>query len=321
MRQIYFLFLNSFLIFNLVSCTRGGGKDSVDSSQVLKQISDRGNKALSPLQKEVIGNNCIVDQFTDGSEHNLYGRECLEDKHLVIQTSPEGKPVVVSASLVSEEGDSKYDPDKVDGLRTEENPEFISKIYDLEYKILKNKGDDKTYPFLREDFLVKQEQSAEEKFYGSKGTKYRIVFKTVGDFLILHKASKNLENIPHTERTALPKDKNGKYIKEEGYYMVPFLGYRVEYCRAKAVVDNSTNKKLFVKRPHCQPEYVNYDSKNQNAEQKKRDKEEGLGSTVYLRVQRNSQTEYAYLPKKDLFPSKYFEGEWFHSEGNIETIK
>ena len=311
-RKLCFLVFNSFFVFYLVSCTNSGKELPVGGNEMITEINRSEKTEFSELEKQVIGKNCLVDNFSDGYEQDLYGRDCIEGKHLVIQTSQEGKPVSVSASL-------SFDSTQADGLRTEGHPDFITKVYDLEYEILERQGDDRNFPFLKDDFLIKQKQEMEEKFYGSKSTKYNIVFRTEGDFLILYKASKKLEDIPHIERTALQTDEKGDYLKEEGHYMVPFLGYKVEYCRAKSVRDTSTNKKLAYQRPDCRPEWANYDPNKLSLEDKKREEQEGLKSTVYLKVHRDSRSEYIYLTKKDLFPSDYFDGDWFYSEGNIEN--
>ena len=311
-RKLCFLVFNSFFVFYLVSCTNSGKEFPVGGNEMITEINRSEKTEFSELEKKVIGKNCLVDNFSDGYEQDLYGRDCIEGKHLVIQTSQEGKPVSVSASL-------SFDSTQADGLRTEGHPDFITKVYDLEYEILERQGDDRNFPFLKDDFLIKQKQEMEEKFYGSKSTKYNIVFRTEGDFLILYKASKKLEDIPHIERTALQTDEKGDYLKEEGHYMVPFLGYKVEYCRAKSVRDTSTNKKLAYQRPDCRPEWANYDPNKLSVEDKKREEQEGLKSTVYLKVHRDSRSEYIYLTKKDLFPSDYFDGDWFYSEGSIEN--
>lgn len=316
MRKLWFLFFNALLIFNLGSCTGNrGGSDSDAGNDVIDGINSTDAEKLSPGQRKVIKANCVVNRFRPGYEKDLYGRDCIENKHLFIQTSEDGKPVATSVSLSS-------DPNRgADGLRTEKNPGFITDFYDLEYAILKDEGRDKKFPFLREDFLIKQKQDAEEKFYGSKNTKYKVVFKTEGNYLILYKASKNLEDIPHTERPIIPRDKKGNYVKEDGYYMVPFVGYQVEYCRAKTFRDAATNKKHYDHYPECKPEWANYDPKKQTPEQRAEDEKEGLKSTVYLRIFRNPRTEFVYHPKQDLFPADYFDGEWFFSEGEIESYE
>ena len=303
-------------MFNLGSCTPDRGKPSHDDGghTVVQGINDTPIDDLSDFQKQVIKARCIVDRFSDGAEINLYGRHCIENRHLFIRTSKEGEPVATSLSLSSK-------PDQADGLRTEGDPDFITKVYDLDYQILKGEGDDNKFHFLRPDLLVKQKKDADEKFYGSKNTKYKIIFKTVGDHLVLYKASKKLEDIPHTERSAIPKNKKGNYVKEAGYYKVPFLGYKVEYCRAKAVRDTATNKKWNVHNTNCNPDWAKYDPKKQTSGQRAEDERAGLKETVYLKIHRSTRKKYAYQSKKDFIPADYFNGQWFYSEGEIETYK
>ena len=126
-----------------------------------------------------------------------------------------------------------------------------------------------------------------------------------GNYLVLYKASKNLDDIPYIERTSLERSKDGQYKKsKEGYYMVPFLGYQIEYCKAETQINEKTGAKTFKDTTVCQPHYAN----NKDAE--------------YIKISKIGEGEkYEYKREKDLFPADYFKGEWFFSESAIETPK
>ena len=124
--------------------------------------------------------------------------------------------------------------------------------------------------------------------------KYQIVLKTMGNYLILFKASKNIEDIPYTERFSL--------VKEDGLYMVPFLGYPIEYCTAENVLSSQSGHETYKYRTKC-GDLID----SEKAE--------------YFRVSKDNRQLYKYAEKKDLFPANYFEGRWFLSQGLIETPK
>ncbi len=213
---------------------------------------------------------CITDKFTQEQMINLYGKKCLQGKHLVIQASEEGTVIDTS--------------DSISKARLEGSLDFINKVYSLSYNILENKEDDKII-FLR-DLLPKN-----IKLHGSRNRKYHIIFEIDNNYLILYKASKKLDDIPFTERTAMEKTKDGEYKKAEtGYYMVPFFGYPITYCRPVST-DNSQSNTCKLANP-------------KNAK--------------YIRVIKGKGQPYEYLKEKDLLPSSHFEGEWFFVEGSAE---
>ena len=287
-----YLFLTlSSVIFT--SCTKREGEAVLpEKPTTLLEIvdnTDKYPKALREKAQEAIQNRCIVHRFIDGINFNTYGKECIEGKHLFVRTHPTGTAVDTSASVSQEKNQES-------GFRMEGQLDFKNNIYNSTYKMLENKGDDKKFPFLR-NFLPPN-----KRFLGSLNTEYKIIFKTEGNYLILYKASKNLDDIPYTERTAIEKSEDGKYEKsEDGYYMVPFLGYRIDYCKAKVKL-NEYGQETYLHRLQCEPYYY------KNAK--------------YIRVDNlGDGEEYAYDEKRkvDLFPANYFEGEWFFSETAIET--
>ena len=230
-------------------------------------------------QKQFAENNCIQHRFAQGKDKNLFGIECIEGKSLLVETLRKGLPVSTSAA-------SDEDSDTVGWTTEEEGLDFINEVYDVDYKILKNKGDDKNIPFLL-DFLPQ-----DKDFYGALSTKYEIVFKTVGNYLVLFKASENLEDIPHNERTSMSK--------EGDRYMVPFIGYPIEYCEADPI-RNEQDEETYQHTPLC-------DTRPDGQK--------------YLKVENMNPQAYTYLnikEKRDLFPSEYFNGNWFFTLGAVES--
>ena len=285
-----FYFLSLFILsFTFISC------DALFSS------SSSSTEESVELTKKQILNRCIKHNFEQGQDTQLYGLECIEGKKLLIKTT-EGTlvPTTTANNKLKLE---VLDPDG----RTkdvESIPNLINKFYKVEYTIQKNQGDDKKIPWLR-NLLPLHEKDIE--FYGYQNQNYHIVFKTLGNYLILYKASQDINDIPYTERTAIPKtnNSNGDYIKsKEGYYMAPFLGYKIEYCRAKIILDDTDHSQTHLDR--CEP--VN----------NKGDKPD------YIKLQTSSKITYDlgkehYALKKDVFPASYFDGTWFYSKGEIES--
>lgn len=239
------------------------------------------NTLLTEDQRRIVDNHCVVDRFIQGQDDNLYGKRCIDGRHLFIQTSKEGPAIATSASI-------SPDKNQVDGLRLEEKLDFKNKFYNPEYKILEEEGQDKNIPFLKA-FLP-----LDKKFFGSLNTKYKIIFKIEGNYLILYKASKKLEDIPHTERAA-PLE-----VSEDGYYMVPFIGYPIQHCNAEREL-NIQGQSTYRHKIDCDKPFFTKNAK-------------------YIKIyEMGAGKEYEYIMKKDLFPSNYFDGEWFFSEAAIET--
>ena len=286
-----------FLILSLFSCV----KDNAILFNPKQRFPNYTKK--SKEWKQYIANNCVAEDFVQGQDDEAYGINCIESKQVVIETSKKGELVSTSTVL-----------DDETGLNLAEDLDFQNKFYTPSYTILTGKGDDKEIPFLLK-FLPKT-----EKFTGSLDTKYHIIFKTVGNYLILFKASKNLKDIPYTERTSLKVWKSGKMkdygckteninteecidknkVTEEDYYMVPFIGYPIQYCNPETIL-NVNNEKTRKSRLKCA------DSR--------------LQSASYIKAPLNAKQTYKFKQnlKTDLFPAEYFSGLWYFSQGPIET--
>ena len=273
------------LTLSLISCSE---KDSKHGGSTNKDRASNPQIDTSFIQKK-----CIKHTFAQGHDENLYGLECIEGKQLVIKTSKEG--ALVSTSAVSNN-------DK--GLRIEDGLKFKNKFYtSSSYDLLTNQGDNQIYDFLSK-FLP-----LDEKFQGALDTQYHIIFKTDGNYLTLYKASKELKNIPHTETSSLKILRNNKtlvdydpdsYKKQRGdYYIVPFIGYPIQYCKAEAKRASGVDYNEYI--TNCK------DSVSQKAQ--------------YIKVNPNSKAIYNYQEelKTDLFPSNYFDGQWYYSTGPIES--
>ncbi|MCZ0931847.1 MAG: zinc-dependent metalloprotease, partial [Oligoflexia bacterium] len=276
---MYKLFI-SFLILSLSSCF--GNKSA--------NINDGSLNSSNKARKDYIKRNCVRHRFAQGQDDDLYGLKCIEGKQLVIETSENGEPV--STSEITE---------SAKGLKLEGNLNFKNKFYNTSFNIKKGQGNDKAFPFLL-NFLP-----TDEEFTGDLNTKYHIIFKIWGNYLVLFKASKNLNELPYTERTSLKvfrdgkmRDYDSKDKAENEYYAVPFIGYPIKYCKAETIT-NRKGEKTFESRANCEESHL------QNAE--------------YIQVKPDNKQSYEYLTtlKKDLFPAEYFEGLWYFSEGDIET--
>ena len=266
------------LILSLVSCW--SGKDSNFDND---SLNSKGQARTAYIERK-----CIKDRFAEGHSLNVYGVDCLEGRQIIIETSNKGE--LVSTSEVSE---------SATGLKLEGHLSFKNKFYNTSYDIKENEGDAKEFSLLL-NFLP-----SNEEFTGNLKTKYHIIFKTLGNYLVLFKATQNLNDLPDIERTSLKalrnneiRDYDSSNKKEGDFYMVPFIGYPITYCQAKSLT-NSKGERTF--ESTCE------ESLSQN--------------TKYVKVNPNNKQNYKYLNKlkKDLFPSNYFEGEWYFSEGPIET--
>ena len=270
------------LILSLMSCVEGKKTDFTNVSPP------------NPNWEEFVKGHCIKDDFDQGSDDNIYGLECIEGKHLLIKTSKDGSSPV----RISEVSDTET------GLRITDDLEFKNKFYiPKSYTVLKGYADDKEVPFLL-DFLPK-----DEKFKGSLGTKYRLIFKIMGNYLVLFKAVENWNDLPHVERTSLKIFRYGKmldynaksYKKREGdYYGVPFIGYPFNYCKAETVLDKN-DRRTKKSRLNCEDSHL------------------PSGNYIKLKIASKEVYNYKLDLKQDLFPSEYFDGLWYFSEGTIET--
>ena len=276
------LIVISGLISSLISCSRGDKTEIQDISS----IDDE-------RYEEFVKGNCIRDDFSQGSNDNVYGLECIEGKHLLIKTSKEG--ALVSTSAVS---------NMETGLKLSDDVNFKNKFYiPNSYTILEGKADDKDVPFLL-NFLPK-----DEEFRGALDTEYRIIFKSMGNRLVLFKAVENLDDLPDIEWTSAQIFRDGEiigyeaksYKKEEGdYYAIPFIGYNFLYCKAESLEDKN-DIKTKKSRLNCE------DSHLQD------------GDYIKLKLETKEVFDPLLDSKKDLFPSDYFDGLWYFSYSAIEA--
>ena len=287
-----------FLILSLISCTGNRNEAITTRSANLEDID-----LTSPAGKEFVANNCVSEDFAQGQDDNVYGLRCIDGKSLLIKTSKKGSLVNTSAISDSE------------NIKIASDVDFINKYYSPSYTVLERKGDDKKIPFLLKFF-----QEGED-FTGNRDTEYRIVFKTVGDHLVLFKGSKNLQDIPYTERTSLKvwQSRSGKIkdygcensgkkkcidkdkVKKGDYYLAPFIAYPIEYCNPETVL-NANNEKTRKSRLKCVDSH--------------------LLAGDYIKVslsRKKNNYDYKKDLKLDFFPADYFKGDWYFSIGLVES--
>ncbi len=273
--HVFFLILTGWI---LASCTT---ETAVVNQSELSQIVSQAETGKKPSEiseevRKVIQNRCINRQFRQGDAENLYGRECIEGKQILIQSSKTGKEVPTFTVTSS---------NKDLGIELEGDLDFTNKFHKLSYTISKDKGSDKTIPWLR-DLLPENID-----FLGRPDTSYSIVFKIQGDYLVLFKSSEKQNHLPYTERTSMSK--------EGDLYMVPFIGYPIQYCHPRLQKDEDGEEK-WLSESNC--------GTNQPAE-----------SAEYISFSKDNRQFYKYLPKNNLFPSNYFEGRWIFAQSPIET--
>ena len=86
---------------------------------------------ISEKIRKIINNNCLTGNFSQGQDDNLYGRKCLEGRHLLIQTGEkDSSPAIATSASVS------LDKNQVDGLKLEGKLDFIGRVYNPTYRIL-----------------------------------------------------------------------------------------------------------------------------------------------------------------------------------------
>ena len=251
------------------------------------------------LTKKDRDNRCIPTDyiFKKNADDNLYGLECIEGAKILIKTKPAGELVATTTSagenLRLEKEDEKGNIKEVESL-----PGLINKYYKIEYDV-QNKGNNRKQPKWLKALIPDNLD-----FYGAKETEYEIVFKTVGDHLVLYKAVKELDKLPFTERGALLRDESGSYkVDEQGYYKVPFIGYQVTYCNLENAIDNTTGRPLRYMERDC-----NELAKTDNPD--------------FIQLDRNAKKTYTYKREQNVFPASYFLGsKWFYTKGNVETAK
>ena len=250
------------------------------------------------LTEEEIQNRCIpkIHNLSQGNERNLYGLSCIEGKRIHIKTKSKEEAKLIHTTTDAGEKLRLEKRDQKTGKTQEVEfiPDMINKYYRVKYEI-QEKQEEK-HP----EWLINL-LPLDEDFNGSTDKEYLILFRTLGNYLVLYKASKNIENIPYNERTAIPKNKEGDYItSEDGYYMVPFIGYKTDYCKSEIQKDVLTKRKTNTRIINCEnitkkdkPYYIRFDASH-------------------------DKTPYNYMDKTNVFPAEYFAGRWFFSQGEVE---
>ena len=341
---------------------------------------ETGPPKLSPEQKQALrkyySDNCIEDvSFTSDSEKDhLFGTRCFAGKQLVIETLEIGERVdtfssdAVRLGSASNETEGETSPTEAEGgtspteaeggtSPTEAKEEaslqnsvrvsldFIRPVYKVGYKILDAESNTQNNSFGFDVPLLQSFLSETEDLYGSKNTKYHILFVLKDNYIVLYKASKDKNDIPYTERTSLEK-----------------LTRKYE----TSTIDGKTRGRLYwVSSPYEETPAVSGASGSSNgSSSSKESKEEGVlygvpwlgwrASFCNIRRARTStgemlsrferdncsstptasgytnvnitrdKNEYKFASdKKDLFPSHFFDGIWFYgaatsSSANID---
>ncbi|MDE0091973.1 MAG: hypothetical protein OXN83_01650 [Oligoflexia bacterium] len=256
-----------------------------------------GKVMNNPVTEEDRQNYCVETRhnFRQDVDDNLYGFSCIEGAKIHVKTKKDGELVTTTtsagANLRLEQKDENGKMQEV-GLI----PNVINKYYQVKFDILDNEENERQPQWLKD--LIAQDFS----FNGLRDTEYQIVFQTSGNYLVLYKAVKNVDDLPFTERLALPRDSEGNYKADsEGYYKAPFIGYKVEYCHLEDEIDPIQGRATGFIKPAC------------NDVTKK-------DSPQVVRFDSNNRQSYSYKREKNVFPANYFIGKrWFYTVGDVET--
>lgn len=130
-----------------------------------------------------------------------------------------------------------------------------------------------------------------DKFKGFPDTEYYILPHFEGNFLILYKVAAP-DKIAYVERPL------AKTIG--GMLAIPLVGYPIRYCKA-VNIPGPQNEKTLLYRPLC----------------------EGVlpAEAEYVHLQANERREFEYLPKRDLFPRDFFNGQWFYVRTAVRSFQ
>ena len=154
-----------------------------------------------------------------------------------------------------------------------------------------------------------------EELFARLDTPYLLISKVYENYLVLFKASKNLEDLPFLEQSSLIKvdkvslEETDK--KEDVLYMVPFVGYKLKLCRLERQV-NRYNQDIEDRRVSCDREN---DILNQY-------------SYDYIQIQDETAQYYDFKRerKHDLLPVSYLlhgekgeQASWFHMNSSLTS--
>ncbi len=169
------------------------------------------------------------------------------------------------------------------------NISFVNQYYFLDYESVDMETEEQKLLFhLLGDI---------EDFKGFPNTTYYIVPQLQDNYLILYRIGKK-ETIPYDEKHLA--------VQIGDWLATPLVGYALEYCEPKKTV-NDDYEETNLYEPKC----------SSVARQ----------STKYVRLKEETKAVFIYTPKLDVFPTDFFDGEWYAvntivktSEKNIEEI-
>ena len=306
------------------------GGESSDPTERAKPLTE----AQRTYIKAFLADRCLKgddkQNLAVNQDVNVYGTACFSGLHLKIKTAEAGAPISTSKAVI---------PGNPYGIRLEGDVSFINRVYELDYTLLEGAGSDQEVDWLASLLPVGR------RFFGSPATEYRISFEIMGNYLVLLKASQNLDAIPYIERTScVNKDAKGYCASDtDGFYKAPFLAYPISRCYAAYQQDRDA-KYESKKEIRCadseeaakeqQLEYLTdalrvgreEPPNGTTQEQYLAELSDGASSAVapYIKLRATAPEEYTFLhdrstdTKTDLLPADFFDGEWFLSHGPVE---
>ena len=289
------------LLFLITSCEPNPDQDK----PLRTDYSLTNEKCLKPFES-----------LSQNDRLNLYRVDCLQNQRLRIKTQDSGKEgtSITNAkklTIIDDHIKIKVSEDKTVIINNLPLPDYY-KI--CEEDVICDEGQKKHsfWPLLKGILPKTDPIQINSKFYGALDTEYEIVSKVYSNYLVLFKASENLEDIPYVEQTSLVKvntDLEPTTKDDETFlYMVPFAGYRIRHCRLNVVLDEF----------------------KQETGGKSLDCENNRPGEDYIKISPQVvYYEYFRDTKKDFFPVKYFsgakdprhptEGEWFSVKGVLKV--
>ena len=266
--------------FNLTSC----GRDKVDAYFIPYTLERLKEKARGKFIALTSKEEAFVRERCKHPNHNFHENEDIDS--LYSKDCIDGMRLTVKTAAKGQKIDTSLAIGKI-GVTLEGELNFINDVYKTTYEI-QNTGDLLVYHFLRS--LL----PGNENFFGSLKATYDIVFVIDGNSLILYKSSQEEKYIPYNERTS----QEIVHVDGKAEYRVPFLRYSIQYCDAKIMTRD----------------------REQTKEHKKDCRATDFKNAYYIEINKSSKDDYEYAREKNLFPSKYFEGQWFFTEGPVQTF-
>ena len=128
-----------------------------------------------------------------------------------------------------------------------------------------------------------------EKFKGFPDTVYHIVPHLENNYLVLYRLS---------DPGKVPYDELPISLKVGDKIATPLVGYPIDYCVAEKIL-NTNHEETGQSRPKC----IGVSQK----------------TAQYIHLVEDSKTVFQYLPKVDIFPSNFFDGQWFFVKTIIKS--